>query len=68
MKPKLPEMTNKRFINTSHNIFLVISAILFIITLHIPLTDTLPAFGIFFLSAGILECDCYLILSGYLIV
>ncbi len=68
MKPRLPEMTNKRFINTSNNIFLVISAILFIIPLPIPLTDTLPAFGIFFLSAGILECDGYLILSGYLIV
>ena len=26
------------------------------------------AFGIFFLSAGILECDGYLILFGYFIV
>ncbi|MGB8233709.1 MAG: exopolysaccharide biosynthesis protein, partial [Methanobacterium sp.] len=33
-----------------------------------PLTDTLPAIGIFFLSAGILECDGYLILTGYLVV
>jgi hypothetical protein len=68
MKPRLLDMTNKSFTNTSNNIFLVISSILFIIPLPIPLTDTLPAVGIFFLSAGILECDGYLILSGYLVV
>lgn len=68
MKPRLPIMTNKKFSNTSNNVFLVISSLFFILPLPIPLTDTLPAFGIFFLSAGILECDGYLILSGYLVV
>lgn len=68
MKPRLKLMTNKKFSSISNNIFLVISSVLFIIPLPIPLTDTLPALGIFFLSAGILECDGYLILSGYLVV
>ena len=68
MKPRLKLMTNKKFSSISNNIFLVISAVLFILPLPIPLTDTLPALGIFFLSAGILECDGYLILSGYFVV
>jgi hypothetical protein len=68
MKPRLLIMTNKRLINRVNNIFLVVSSLLFILPLPIPLTDTLPAFGIFFLSAGILECDGYLILTGYLVV
>jgi hypothetical protein len=68
MKPRLLVMTNKKSSKISNNIFLVFSSILFIIPLPIPLTDTLPALGIFLLSAGILECDGYLILSGYLVV
>jgi hypothetical protein len=68
MKPRLKLMINKKFSNISNNIFLVVSSVLFIIPLPIPLTDTLPALGIFFLSAGILECDGYLILLGYFVV
>ena len=68
MKPRLKLMINKKFSSISNNIFLVMSSVLFIIPLPIPLTDTLPALGIFFLSAGILECDGYLILSGYFVV
>jgi hypothetical protein len=68
MKPRLKLMINKKFSSISNNFFLVISSILFIIPLPIPLTDTLPALGIFFLSAGILECDGYLILLGYFVV
>ena len=68
MKPRLKIMINKKFSSISNNLFLVISSVLFIIPLPIPLTDTLPALGIFFLSAGILECDGYLILSGYFVV
>jgi hypothetical protein len=68
MKPRLKLMINKKFSSLSNNIFLVVSSVLFIIPLPIPLTDTLPALGIFFLSAGILECDGYLILLGYFVV
>jgi len=68
MKPRLLVMTNKKSTRMFNNLFLVICSILFITPLPIPLTDTLPAFGIFFLSAGILECDGYLILFGYFMV
>ena len=68
MKPRLLGMTNKKSSRIFNNFFLVFCSILFITPLPIPLTDTLPAFGIFFLSAGILECDGYLILFGYFMV
>ena len=68
MKPRLPVMTQKKNIRTLNHIFLAFSAFLFILPLPIPLTDTLPALGVFFLAAGILECDGYLIILGYLFV
>ncbi len=68
MKPRLLVMTNKKSSRMINNFFLVFCSILFITPLPIPLTDTLPAFGIFFLSVGILECDGYLIVLGYFIV
>jgi hypothetical protein len=68
MKPRLLGMTNRKSSRIFNNFFLIFCSILFITPLPIPLTDTLPAFGIFFLSAGILECDGYLILFGYFMV
>jgi len=68
MKPRLLLMTKKKLLKSTNTLLLVLSSILFILPLPIPLTDTLPAFGVFFLSAGILESDGYLILAGYLVV
>ena len=68
MRPRLLVMTNKKSSKMANNLFLVLCSILFITPLPVPLTDTLPAFGIFFLSVGILECDGYLILFGYFMV
>ncbi len=47
---------------------MVYTAFLLMLPLPIPLTDSLPAYSIFFLAAGILECDGYLVLAGYLLV
>ena len=68
IKPRLLIMTNKTIMRIMNNLFLTFSAVLFIIPLPVPLTDTLPAFGVFFLAAGTLECDGYLILAGYAVV
>ena len=68
IKPRLLIMTSKTVMRSITNLFLVFSAILFIFPLPIPLTDTLPALGVFFLAAGTLECDGYLILAGYGVV
>ena len=67
MKPRLKLMTNKKF-SSIYNNFSCFKFSSFYYPLPIPLTDTLPALGIFFLSAGILECDGYLIVSGYFIL
>jgi hypothetical protein len=47
---------------------MVFSAILLMLPLPIPLTDSLPAYGILFLALGDLERDGFLILVGYFIV
>jgi hypothetical protein len=65
VKPRLLIMTNKVIMRKINSILMVFSAILFMTPLPIPLTDTLPALCVFFLAAGTLECDGYLILAGY---
>jgi hypothetical protein len=68
VKPRLLIMTNGTVTSKINKFFFLASATLFIFPLPVPLTNTLPASGIFFLSAGALECDGYLILAGYVVV
>lgn len=65
MKPRLLIMTNKRSTRTLNRALMVFSSMLFMTPLPIPLTDTLPALCVFFLAAGNLEYDGYMILAGY---
>jgi hypothetical protein len=65
VKPRLLIMTNKVIMRKINSTLMVFSAMLFMTPLPIPLTDTLPALCVFFLAAGTLECDGYLILAGY---
>lgn len=57
--------TKMMFINGA---LMVFSAILLMLPLPIPLTDSLPAYGILFLALGDLERDGLLILAGYFTV
>lgn len=65
IKPRLLIMTKKSVMRKINGLLMIFSAILFMTPLPIPLTDTLPALCVFFLAAGALECDGYLILAGY---
>ena len=65
IKPRLLIMTRKSIMRKINSFLMIFSAILFMTPLPIPLTDTLPALCVFFLAAGALECDGYLILAGY---
>jgi hypothetical protein len=65
IKPRLLIMTRKAIMRKINSFLMIFSAILFMTPLPIPLTDTLPALCVFFLAAGALECDGYLILAGY---
>ena len=42
-------------------------SLLLTLPLPVPLTDFLPAYSILFLALGSLECDGYLILTGYIL-
>ncbi len=68
IKPRLLIMTNKAIMRKINSFFMIFSALLFMTPLPIPLTDTLPALCVFFLAAGTLECDGYLILAGYAVI
>ena len=65
IKPRLFIMTSGNITPKLNKLFFLISALLFVFPLPVPLTDTLPASGVFLLAAGTLECDGYLILAGY---
>lgn len=65
IKPRFFILTNSSAINRFNSILLVFNAFLLMLPLPIPLTDSLPAYSIFFLAAGILECDGYFVLAGY---
>jgi hypothetical protein len=67
-KPRLLIMTKGAITPKINKFFFLISAILFMFPLPVPLTNTLPASGIFFLASGTLERDGYLILAGYTLV
>lgn len=67
IKPRV-QFTMNNYVNILNSILLVFSAFLLMLPIPIPLTDTLPAYSIFLLSAGILERDGYLIIISYALI
>jgi len=51
-----------------NGILLVLSALLLMIPLPLPFSNTLPAYGILLLATGSLERDGYVVIAGYLMV
>ncbi len=68
IQPRFLILTKGSSIMRFNNILMVYTAFLLALPLPIPLTDSLPGYSIFLLAAGILECDGYLVLAGYLMV
>lgn len=68
LKPRAQILTDRYSMNVINGILLVFSAFLLMLPLPIPLTDTLPAYSIFLLSAGILESDGYFIMISYALI
>jgi hypothetical protein len=68
LKPRAQMLTDRYSMNVINGILLVFSAFLLMLPLPIPLTDTLPAYCIFLLSAGILESDGYFIMISYALI
>jgi len=67
-KPRAQILSDRYSLNVINGILLVFSAFLLMLPLPIPLTDTLPAYSIFLLSAGILESDGYFIMISYALI
>lgn len=67
-KPRLPALTSKPSLYNMHVAAMMCSAILMMSPLPLPLSNTLPAYGILFLALGSLRHDGYLIIGGYLMV
>lgn len=67
-EPRILFLTKNNSINLINGILLVFSSFLLMLPLPVPLTDTLPAYSIFLLSAGILERDGLFIIISYALI
>jgi len=65
---RLPLLTAGWAMERANALIMVFSAVLLMFPLPLPLSNTLPAYGVLFLAAGSLERDGCLVLLGYLMV
>ena len=68
IKPRFLILTKGSTINRINLSLVVFTSFLLMLPLPVPLTDSLPGYSIFLLVIGILECDGYFVLAGYLLV
>jgi len=68
IKPRAIFLTSYYSANITNGVLLVFSAFLLMLPLPVPLTDSLPAYSIFLLCAGILESDGYFIMISYALI
>lgn len=65
LHPRLPWVTASPRLNQLHAIPIVICAVLLLLPLPIPFTNTVPAWGILLTAGGLLERDGRFIIGGY---
>lgn len=63
--PRLFLLTHQATLGRVNGLLLVLSALLLMIPLPLPFSNTLPAYGVLLLAMGSLERDGYLIVAGY---
>jgi hypothetical protein len=66
--PRLFLLTHPATLGRINGVLLVLSALLLMVPLPLPFSNTLPAYGVLFLAAGNLERDGYLVVAGYLML
>ena len=65
--PRLNILTSSTIINRFHGIALIMAGLLLVLPLSfIPFSNTLPAFAVVFLAAGIIQRDGLFIIFGYI--
>lgn len=67
-RPRLWFLAGGRTPARVNGLVMVLSAVLLMVPLPLPFSNTLPAYGVLFLAAGSLEGDGCLVLAGYLMV
>lgn len=65
LKPRLRWMTNSAPLLQMHAVPIFLAALLLLLPLPVPFSNTLPAWTILLISAGLLERDGLFILAGY---
>jgi hypothetical protein len=66
IKPRLLGMTEGRLVGRINGLALMLGGVLLLFPLGlVPLSNTLPAFGVLFLAVGISQRDGALVLAGY---
>lgn len=65
LRPRLLLMTSTPRREQLHAVSILLSALLLLLPLPVPFSNTLPAFSVLFLAAGLLERDGLFILAGH---
>jgi hypothetical protein len=66
--PRLLPLTHGPTVGRFNGILLGFTGLLMMAPLPLPLSNTLPAYGVLFLALGSVERDGYVVLAGYLMV
>jgi hypothetical protein len=66
--PRLLPLTHQETIGRFNVMLLGFTGLLLTVPLPLPLSNTLPAYGVLFLAMGSLERDGYAVLAGYVMV
>jgi hypothetical protein len=66
--PRLWPLTHGATVGRVNGILLGFTGLLMMAPLPLPLSNTLPAYGVLFLALGSVERDGYVVLAGYLMV
>jgi hypothetical protein len=65
LRPRLLWVTEAGWLQQLHAVPIVICALLLLLPLPVPFSNTLPAWGVMLIAAGLLENDGYFIIAGW---
>jgi hypothetical protein len=67
LRPRLTFITDTALLAQLHAVLMLVAALVLLLPLPIPFTNSFPAWTILLLAAGLLERDGWFILGGYLV-
>jgi hypothetical protein len=65
LKPRMPWLTGSAVLQQIHAVPILLSALLLLLPLPVPFSNSLPAIAILLVAAGLLERDGLIILAGH---